>query len=72
MTGVRAAPVTHELTADQAKQLQAALNKAGCNAGTPDGEMGRQTQRAIGCGFKKYKLNSNDTTGLYRKLGLDF
>ena len=72
MTGVRAAPVTHELTTDQAKQLQAALNKAGCNAGTPDGAMGRRTQRAISCALEKYKLNSNDTNGLYRKLGLDF
>lgn len=70
--GVRAAPAVHDLSADQAKQLQAALNKAGCDAGTADGVMGRQTQRAISCGLKKYKLDSNDMSGLYRKLGLDF
>ncbi len=72
MEGVRAAPAVHDLTADQAKQLQAALNKAGCNAGTADGLMGRQTQRAISCGLNKYKLGNSDMSELYRKLGLDF
>lgn len=72
LTGVRAAPAPATLSANQVKRLQAALNRAGCNAGTPDGVEGAGTRRAIDCGLKKYKLASNDLSGLYRKLGLDF
>jgi peptidoglycan hydrolase-like protein with peptidoglycan-binding domain len=72
MTGVHAAAAPGELSADQVKQLQAALKKAGCYSGTPDGVSGPGTQRAIECGLKKYKLGPNDTGELYRKLGLKF
>jgi hypothetical protein len=72
MGGVRAAPAPRELSTGEVKQLQAALNKAGCNAGKPDGMTGRGTQRAIECALKKYKLGANDMSELYRKLGLSF
>ncbi len=72
MTGVRATPSSRPLSGDQVKRLQAALNKVGCHAGTPDGVEGPGLQRAVNCGLKKYKLATDDLNGLYRKLGLDF
>jgi hypothetical protein len=72
MMGVRAAAAPGELSADQVKQLQTGLKKAGCYSGTADGVSGPGTQRAIECGLKKYKLGPNDTGELYRKLGLKF
>ncbi|HEY8258814.1 MAG TPA: peptidoglycan-binding domain-containing protein [Gemmatimonadales bacterium] len=76
LMGVRASspsvPAPGRLSTDQVKRLQAALNKAGCHAGTPDGVEGAGTQRAIACAQKKYKLASDDLNGLYKKLGLDF
>ena len=72
MTGVRAGVGTPGLSADQVKQLQSALKKAGCYTGTADGVNGPGTQRAIACGLKKYKLAPNDVDALYRKLGLKF
>jgi Putative peptidoglycan binding domain len=73
MTGVRAGVgAPPELSADQVKQLQSALKKAGCYSGRADGVSGAGTQRAIACGIKKYKLAADDTNGLYRKLGLKF
>ena len=73
MTGVRAAVTApRELSPDQVKQLQSALKKDGCYSGTADGVNGPGTQRAIECGLKKYKLDSGDMVGLYRKLGLKF
>jgi hypothetical protein len=71
MRGVRAA-VPRELSSDQVKQLQSALKKDGCYSGTPDGVSGPGTQRAIQCGLRKYKLEANDMSGLYRKLGLEY
>jgi len=70
--GVRAALPSRQLSVEQVKRLQAALNKVGCHAGPADGAEGAGTQRAIACGLKKYKLASDDLSGLYRKLGLDF
>jgi peptidoglycan hydrolase-like protein with peptidoglycan-binding domain len=72
MTGVRATSPSRPLSGDQVKRLQAALNRVGCHAGTPDGVEGPGLQRAISCGLKKYKLATDDLNGLYRKLGLDF
>lgn len=72
MGGVRTATTRSDLSADQARRLQAALNDAGCNAGAVDGVVGRQTRQAITCGLEKNNLGSDDLSGLYRALGLDF
>ena len=72
MGGIRAASAPRELSADEVKQLQSALKKTGCYTGTADGVNGPGTQRAVGCGLKKYKLGANDVSELYRKLGLSF
>lgn len=73
MGGVRgtAAP-PRQLSADQVRRLQAALNKDGCDVGPPDGVMGAQTREGIACGLRKHGLRSNDLSGLYRALDLDF
>jgi hypothetical protein len=67
-----AATAPQDLTADQVKRLQTALNNAGCSAGAADGRMGPGTRRAIACGLKKNGLRSNDYRGLYRSLNLNF
>ncbi len=72
MTGVRASQSSGRLSVEQVKRLQAALKKVGCGTGPVDGVQGARTQRAIACGLKKYELASDDLSGLYRKLGLDF
>ncbi len=72
MGGTRAATTRRDLSADQVRRLQAALNDAGCDAGAVDGVMGRRTRQAIACGQQKNNLGSDDLSGLYRALDLDF
>lgn len=72
MGGVPSATTRLDLSADQVKRLQSALNDAGCNAGPVDGVVGRRTRQAISCGLKRNNLGSNDLSGLYRALDLDF
>lgn len=72
MGGTRAPTTRLDLSADQIRRLQAALNDAGCNAGAVDGVLGQRTRRAITCGLEKNNLGSDDVNGLYRALGLDF
>ncbi len=72
MGGTRTATTRLDLSADQVKRLQTALNDAGCNAGAVDGVVGRRTRQAIACGLEKNNLGSNDLSGLYRSLDLDF
>jgi peptidoglycan hydrolase-like protein with peptidoglycan-binding domain len=72
MMGKVAAGAPRQLSKDQIKQLQAALKKADCYKGTPDGVTGPSTQSAIECGLQKYKLTPNDMAGLYKKLGLKY
>jgi hypothetical protein len=61
-----------DLTPDRVRQLQAALNDDGCDAGPVDGIVGPQTRRAIDCGLEKHDLESGDHSGLYRALNLSF
>ncbi|MBA3258452.1 MAG: hypothetical protein H0T68_03165 [Gemmatimonadales bacterium] len=72
MGGVRSDAAQPELSTDQVRRLQTALNDAGCDAGTADGVMGRRTRQAIACGLEKNSLGSDDLNGLYRALDLDF
>jgi peptidoglycan hydrolase-like protein with peptidoglycan-binding domain len=67
-----AATAPEDLSTDQVKRLQAALNKAGCKAGAVDGVMGSGTRRAVACGLEKNRLRSNDYRGLYQSLNLKF
>jgi peptidoglycan hydrolase-like protein with peptidoglycan-binding domain len=72
MGGTRAPTTRLDLSADQIRRLQTALNDAGCNAGTVDGVLGARTRQAITCGLEKNNLGSDDVNGLYRALDLDF
>lgn len=60
------------LSSDQIKELQTALNKAGCKAGPADGIVGQRTQRAIACGMHKNNIEGQDPKPLYQALHLDF
>lgn len=70
--GTPAATARLDLSADQVRRLQSALNDAGCDAGTVDGVIGRRTRQAITCGLERNNLESDDMNGLYRALDLDF
>ena len=72
MGGVPASTTRLDLSTDQVRRLQTALNDAGCNAGAVDGVVGPQTRQAITCGLEKNSLGSGDRNGLYRALDLDF
>ena len=72
MGGIRNATTPLELSADQVRRLQTALNDTGCSAGEADGVVGPRTRRAMACGLEKNNLGNNDLPGLYRSLDLDF
>lgn len=72
MGGVGEQAMTVHLSSDQVRQLQTALNDAGCRAGPVDGFVGAQTRRAIGCAMRKNNIETTDMNGLYRSLNLDF
>jgi len=73
MGGVPAAATARvDLSADQVRQLQAALHDAGCDAGPVDGVVGPRTRQGITCGLEQNNLRSDDVSGLYRALGLQF
>ncbi|MGH7527288.1 MAG: peptidoglycan-binding domain-containing protein [Gemmatimonadales bacterium] len=73
MGGIRTSTTRlDDLSADQVRRLQTALNRAGCNAGAVDGVVGRRTRQAIACGLEKNNLGSNELSGLYRSLHLGF
>jgi hypothetical protein len=59
------------LSHSQVKQLQTALNNAGCNAGTADGKLGPKTEQAMQCYRQQKNLSGNDSE-LYSSLGLNF
>jgi hypothetical protein len=59
------------LSHSQVRQLQTALNSAGCNAGTPDGRFGPKTEQAIQC-YRQQKNLSGNASELYSSLGLNF
>ena len=60
------------LSRSQVRQLQEALNSAGCDAGTADGVMGRRTRAAMACARQKHGVSENDDRALYQALGLSF
>jgi peptidoglycan hydrolase-like protein with peptidoglycan-binding domain len=60
------------LSSDQIKELQTALNKAGCKAGPADGIVGPRTQQGIACGMQKNNIPGRDPKALYQALHLDF
>jgi hypothetical protein len=60
------------LTREQTRQLQQALNDAGCDAGTPDGMMGRKTRTAMTCARQKKGISGTDNQALFQALGLSF
>ena len=60
------------LSADQVRQLQTALNQSGCNAGPVDGIVGPKTRQGIACGMKKNNIRGQDLNALYRALNLNF
>jgi peptidoglycan hydrolase-like protein with peptidoglycan-binding domain len=72
MGGVPAPTTGVGLSADQVRQLQAALNDAGCDAGPVDGVVGPRTRQGITCGLDQNNLRRDDVSGLYRALGLQF
>jgi peptidoglycan hydrolase-like protein with peptidoglycan-binding domain len=60
------------LSNDQVKELQTALNSAGCKAGPVDGVVGPRTQHGIACGMQKNHIAGQDTKALYQALHLNF
>jgi len=59
------------LTNDQVKQLQTALDGAGCKV-TADGNFGSQTDEAIYCYQKKENISGKNLNEVLRKLNLGF
>jgi len=60
------------LSGDQIKELQTALNQAGCKAGPVDGIVGPRTQQGIVCGMQKNNIAGQDPKALYQALHLNF
>jgi len=60
------------LSSDQIKELQNALNNAGCKAGPVDGIVGPRTQHGIACGMEKNNITGQDPKALYQALHLNF
>ena len=60
------------LSTAQVRQLQQALNGAGCSVGSADGKIGPRTRAAMACARQKNGISGNDDQALYRALGLSF
>ena len=60
------------LSTDQVRQLQQALNDAGCEAGAVDGRLGPRTREAMACARQKNNLTGNNPNELFRALNLGF
>lgn len=60
------------LSGAQVRQLQQALNGAGCDAGRVDGRVGAKTRAAMRCARQKNGISGNDDQALFRALGLSF
>ncbi|HEX7940499.1 MAG TPA: hypothetical protein VF488_01770, partial [Gemmatimonadaceae bacterium] len=60
------------LTPDQVKQLQTAINQAGCQAGQPDGVVGAQTRQGIACVKKQKGITGNNIDDVLSALNLGF
>ncbi len=60
------------LTSAQVRELQQAINDAGCSAGPVDGQLGPQTEQGIQCVRQKKGLTGSSASELYDALGLSF
>lgn len=60
------------LTTAQVGQLQAALQREGCDPGPIDGVIGARTHSAVACARQKLGVSSDDPNDLLRALGLHF
>ena len=60
------------LSSDQAIELQRALTRTGCAAGTADGVVGQRTLRGIECFRAQQGLNSTDLESVLTALRLSF
>lgn len=60
------------LTTAQVAQLQAALQREGCDPGPIDGVMGSRTRSALPCARRKLNVAGDDTNELLHALGLRF
>ena len=59
-------------TAGQATELQQALTRAGCNVGTPDGVVGRQTLLGIACFRTARNLEAADFETVLTALNVSY
>ncbi len=60
------------LTTAQVAQLQAALQREGCNPGPIDGVMGSRTHSGLACARQKLNVNGDDPNEVLHALGLNF
>jgi hypothetical protein len=60
------------LSSDQVKELQQAINQNGCNAGSADGQFGRQTREGIDCIRHAKNIQSRNINDVLRALNLSF
>ena len=59
------------LSRDEVKQLQTALNREGCNVGTPDGVVGPRTRQGVECALRKHNIPGANVDSLYKVLNLN-
>src|SRR5581483_7950778 len=60
------------LSTEQVKQLQQALNDAGCHAGPVDGLMGPQTRQGIACLREQRSITGDNLNDVLQALNLGF
>ena len=64
--------INYGLSSEQALELQQALARTGCSAGTPDGVVGQRTLRAIQCFRDQQNLGSANFESLLTALHVSF
>jgi peptidoglycan hydrolase-like protein with peptidoglycan-binding domain len=60
------------LTVEQTKELQQAINAAGCDAGPADGMLTEKTRAGIACVRKERHIEGTDLNDVLKSLGLSF
>lgn len=60
------------LTEEQTKELQSAINAAGCDAGPANGMLTEKTRSGIECVRKQRRLQGTDLNDVLKSLGLPF
>jgi hypothetical protein len=60
------------LSTDQVKQLQQAINDAGCHAGPVDGRIGHETRQGIQCVRQKNNITGKSLNDVVQSLNLGF